>query len=116
MRGSSSGGGHGASSGNGGDQHGEDGEEDEQSGQPVFATGVVLRKPSVSHDYVKVDYMKRGVTVKARKEREKNPLNMRKGRSIEYRFQTKFHQDFYDSYTQQEIQGCSLLIYRLAKT
>jgi hypothetical protein len=101
MRGSSSGGGDGASSGNGGgndgDEHGENEEEDEQSRQPVFVTGVVMRKPSVPHDYVKVDYMKRGMTVKARNEREKNPLNMRRGRSIEYRFQTKFHQDFYES-------------------
>ncbi|RLM66450.1 uncharacterized protein C2845_PM16G03130 [Panicum miliaceum] len=56
-----------------------------------------MRNPSVPHDYVKVDYMKRGMIVKARKEREKNPFNIRKGRSIEYRFQTKFHQDFYES-------------------
>ncbi|RLM69514.1 Reverse transcriptase (RNA-dependent DNA polymerase), putative [Panicum miliaceum] len=39
----------------------------------------------------------RGMTAKVRKEREKNPLNMKKGRSIEYRFQTKFHQDVYES-------------------
>jgi hypothetical protein len=45
-----------------------------------------MRKPSVPHDYVKIDYMKRGMTVKARNEREKNPLNMRIGKSIEYRF------------------------------
>jgi hypothetical protein len=96
VRGSSSGG-HGASGGNGGDQYGEDEEEDEQSGQPVFMSGVVMRKPSIPHDYVKVDYMKRGMTVKARIEREKNPFNVRKGRSIEYRFHTKFHQDFYES-------------------
>ncbi|RLM91199.1 hypothetical protein C2845_PM08G16750 [Panicum miliaceum] len=61
MRGSSSSGSHGASSGNGSGQHGEDEEEDEnvQSGQPVFVTEVMMRKPSVPHDYVKVDYMKR---------------------------------------------------------
>jgi hypothetical protein len=97
MRGSSNSGGHGASSrnggGNGGDEHGEDEEEDEQSGQPVFVTRVVMIKPSVPHDYVKVDYMKRGMTAKARNEREKNPLNMRRGRSIQYCFQKKFHQD-----------------------
>jgi hypothetical protein len=97
MRGSSSIGVHGASSGNGGGngsgQHGEDEKEYEnmQSDQPVFVTGVVMRKPSVPHDYVKVDYMKRGMTVKARSEREKNPFNVRKERSKEYRFQTKFH-------------------------
>jgi hypothetical protein len=73
MRGSS-GGGHGASSGNGGGngrgQHGEDEEEDEivQSALLVFVIGVVMRKPSVPHDYVKVDYMKRGMIVKARSE------------------------------------------------
>jgi hypothetical protein len=101
MRGSGSSGGHGASSGNGGgnggDQHGEDEEEDEQSRQPVFVTGVMMRNPSVPRDYVKVDYMKREMTVKARNEREKNPFDVRKGRSVEYRFQTKFHQDFYKS-------------------
>ncbi|RLM81004.1 putative copia-like retroelement [Panicum miliaceum] len=37
------------------------------------------------------------MTAKARNEREKNPFNIRKGRSVEYRFQTKFHQDFYES-------------------
>jgi hypothetical protein len=54
-----------------------------------------MRKPSVPHDYIKVDYMKRGMIVKARKERGKNPFNFRKGRSVE--FQTKFHQDFHES-------------------
>jgi hypothetical protein len=98
MRDSSSGG-HGANSGNGSGQHGEHEEEDEnvQSGQPIFVTGVVMRKYSAPHDYVKVDYMKWGMTVKARSEREKNSFNVRKGRNIEYRFQTKFHQDFYES-------------------
>jgi hypothetical protein len=56
-----------------------------------------MGKLSVPHDYIKVDYIKRGMTVKARNKREKNPLNVRRGRSIEYRFQTKFHQDFYES-------------------
>jgi hypothetical protein len=80
MRGSNSSGGHGASTGNGGGngsgQHGEDEEEDEnmQSDQPVFVTGVVMRKPSVPHDYVRVDYMKKGMTVKARSEREKKSI------------------------------------------
>ncbi|RLN08104.1 hypothetical protein C2845_PM11G27140 [Panicum miliaceum] len=101
MRGSSSSGGPGAGNGIGGgnndDQQGDDEEDEEQSGQPVFVTGVVMRRPSVPHDYVKTDYMKRGMTATVRKERKKNPLNMRKGRSIEYRFQTKFHQDFYES-------------------
>lgn len=43
------------------------------------------------------DYMKRGMTDKVRKERLKNPLRAKKGRSVDYRFQTKFHQDFYVS-------------------
>jgi hypothetical protein len=99
MRGSTSSSGHGTSGGNGGVQHGEDEEEDVnmQSEQPVPVTGVMMRKPSVPHDYVKADYMKRGMTVKARKEREKNPFNNKKEKSVEYRFQTKFHQDFYES-------------------
>ncbi|RLN08980.1 hypothetical protein C2845_PM11G02980 [Panicum miliaceum] len=90
MRGSRSGGGPGAGSviggGNNDDQQGDDEEDEEQLGQPIFVTGVVMRRPSVPHDYVKTDYMKRGMTAKVRTEREKNPLNMRKGRSIEYRF------------------------------
>ena len=94
MRGSNSSGGHGVSSGG---AQADDEEEEQQSGQPIFMTGVVLRKPSVPYDYIKVDYMKRGMTDKARKEWQKNPLHARKGRSIEYRFQTKFHQDFYES-------------------
>ncbi|RLN12991.1 hypothetical protein C2845_PM09G09970 [Panicum miliaceum] len=101
MRGNSSSGGPGAGSGIGGgnndDQQGDDEKDEEQSCQPVFVTGVVMRRPSVPHDYVNTDYMKRGMTAKVRTEREKNQLNMRKGRSIEYRFQTKFHQDFYES-------------------
>ena len=97
MRGSSSSGGHGVSSGNCGDQQGDEEEEGVQSGQPALIEGVVLKKPSVPHDYIKVDYLKRGMTEKAKKEREKNPLHVRKGRSIDYRFQTKFHQDFYES-------------------
>jgi len=97
MRGSSSSGGHGVSSGNCGDQQGDEEEEGVQSGQPALIEGVVLKKPSVPHDYIKVDYLKRGMTEKAKKEREKNPLHVRKGRSIDNGFQTKFHQDFYES-------------------
>ena len=71
MRGSSSSGGHGISSG-GARLDDDDEEEDhvQQSGQPLFVTGVMLRKPSVPHDYI----MKRGMTDKVRKERLKNPL------------------------------------------
>ena len=94
MRGNSSSGGHGVSSGNCGDQQGDEEEEGVQSGQPALIEGVVLKKPSVPHDYIKVDYLKRGMTEKAKKEREKNPLHVRKGRSTDYRFQTKFHQHF----------------------
>ena len=105
MRGSSSSGGHGISSGghgisSGGARLDDDDEEEEhvqQSGQPLFVTGVMLRKPSVPHDYIMTDYMKRGMTDKVRKERLNNPLRAKKGRSVDYRFQTKFHQDFYVS-------------------
>jgi len=45
MRGSNSSGGHGVSSGG---AQADDEEEEQQSGQPIFMTGVVLRKPSVS--------------------------------------------------------------------
>ena len=98
MRGSSSSGGHGISIG--GARLDDDDEEEEhvqQSGQPLFVTGVMLRKPSVPHDYIMTDYMKRGMTDKVRKQRLKNPLRAKKGRSVDYRFQTKFHQDFYVS-------------------
>ena len=97
MRGSSSSGDHGVGSRNCGDQQGDEEEEGVQSGQPALIEGVVLKNPSVPHDYINVDYLKRGMTEKAKKEREKNPLHVRKGRSIDNRFQTKFHQDFYES-------------------
>jgi len=80
-----------------GDQQGDEEEESVQSGQPALIEGIVLKKPRVPHDYIKVDYLKRGMTEKAKREREKNPLHVRKGRSIDNRFQTKFHQDFYES-------------------
>ena len=85
MRGSSSSLGHGVSSGNGGPQLDEDEEEEEtmQSGQPTLVTRVILKKPSVPHDYIKADYMKRGKTEKAKKERGKNPMHMRRERSID---------------------------------
>ena len=98
MRGSSSSGGHGVGSGGAlPDEEEEQEQEVQQSSQPLFVTGVMLRKPSVPHDYIMIDYMKRGMTNKARKERLKNPLSAKKGRSVDYRFQTKFHQDFYMS-------------------
>jgi len=68
MRDSSSSGGHGISSGDA--QLDDDDEEEEhvqQSGQPLFVTGVMLRKPSVSHDYIMTNYMKWGMTDKVRK-------------------------------------------------
>jgi len=43
------------------------------------------------------DYMKKEMTDKLRKERLKNTLRAKKGRSVYYRFQNKFHQDFYVS-------------------
>ena len=80
MRGSSSSGGHGISSG--GARLDDDDEEEEehvqQSGQPLFVTGVMLRKPSVPHDYIMTDYMKRGMTDKVRKETFKNLLRAKK--------------------------------------
>ena len=97
MRGSSSSGDHGVGSGNCGDQQGDEEEVGVQPGQPALITGVVFKRPGVLHDYIKVDYLKRGMTEKAKKKREKNPLHVRKGRSIDNRFQTKFHQDFYES-------------------
>ena len=88
MRGSSSSGGHGVGSGSAQPDEEEE-QEVQQSGQPLFVTGVMLRKPSVPHDYIMTDYMKRGMTDKVRKERLKNPLRAKKGRSVDYRFQTK---------------------------
>jgi hypothetical protein len=43
-----------------------------------------------------VNYKGRGMTERARKEREKNPLAV-DGRNLDYRFGTKFHQDYYAS-------------------
>jgi len=98
MRSSSSSGGHGVGSGSAQpDEEAEEEGQQQQSGQPLFVTGVMMRKPSVPHDYIMTDYMKRGMTDKVRKERLKNPLHAKKGRSVDYRFQTKFHQDFYVS-------------------
>jgi hypothetical protein len=98
MRGSSSSGGHGV--GSGGAQPDEEEEEEQevqQTGQPLFVTGEMLRKPSIPHDYIMIDYMKRGMADKVRKKRLKNPLRAKKGRSVDYRFQIKFHLDFYVS-------------------
>jgi len=83
MRGSSSSGGHGISSGGARLDDDEEEEEEEhvqQSGQPLFVTGVMLRKLSVPHDYIITNYMKRGTTDKVRKERLKNPLRAKKGK------------------------------------
>jgi len=90
--------GHGVGSGSAQpDEEEEEEGQQQQSGQPLFMTGVLMRKPSVPHDYIMIDYMKRRMTDKVRKERLKNPLRAKKGRSVDYRFQTKFHQDFYVS-------------------
>ena len=68
MRGSSSSGGHRV--GSGGAQPDEEEEEEQevqQTGQPLFVTGEMLRKPSTPHDYIMIDYMKRGMADKVRK-------------------------------------------------
>ena len=77
MRGSSSSG-HGISSGGARLDDDEEEEHVQQSGQPLFVTGVMLRKPSVPHDYIMTDYMNRGMTDKVRKERFKNLLRAKK--------------------------------------
>jgi ribosomal protein L4 len=43
-----------------------------------------------------VNYKGRGMTERARKKREKNPMAVG-GRNLDYRFGTKFHQDYYAS-------------------
>jgi hypothetical protein len=43
-----------------------------------------------------VNHKGRGMTERARKEREKNPLAVG-GRNLDYRFGTQFHQDYYAS-------------------
>ena len=68
MRGSSSSGGHGVGSGSAQPDEEEEEEHVQQSGQPLFVTGVMLRKPSVPHDYIMTDYMKRGMTDKEKKD------------------------------------------------
>ena len=52
MRGS---GGHGVGSGSAQPDEEEEEEHVQQSGQPLFVTGVMLRKPSVPHDYIMTD-------------------------------------------------------------
>jgi hypothetical protein len=86
---------------------GEDGSDDEYEGisvlgpQPV-ESGVVTHfnvrmRPPVDPEHGNiVNYMGKGMTERARKEREKNPLAVG-GRNLDYRFGTKFHQDYYAS-------------------
>jgi hypothetical protein len=57
----------------------------------------VRMRPPVDPEHLNiVNYKGRGMTERARKEREKNPLAVC-GRNLDYRFGTKFHQDYYTS-------------------
>jgi hypothetical protein len=69
--------------------------------QPVESGAVthfnVRMRPPVDPEHRNiVNYKGRGMTERARKEREKNPLTVG-GRNLDYRFGTKFHQDYYAS-------------------
>ena len=97
MRGSSSSGG--GWSGHGSGQQGGNGEEEEVAapGPPEFVPDIRMHLPTVPRKYVMVDYTGKVMTEKARKEREKNPLNLPNEKGVDFRFQTKFHQDYYMS-------------------
>jgi hypothetical protein len=69
--------------------------------QPVESGAVthfnVRMRPPVDPEHRNiVNYKGRGMIERARKEREKNPLTIG-GRNLDYRFGTKFHQDYYAS-------------------
>jgi hypothetical protein len=69
--------------------------------QPVESGGethfnVRMRPPIDPEHHNIVNYKGRGMIERARKEREKNPLTVG-GRNLDYRFGTKFHQDYYAS-------------------
>jgi hypothetical protein len=69
--------------------------------QPIKSGAVthfnVRMRPPVDPEHCNiVNYKGRGMTERARKEREKNPLTVG-GRNLDYRFGTKFHQDYYAS-------------------
>jgi hypothetical protein len=69
--------------------------------QPVESGDVThfnvrVRPPVDPEHHNIVNYKGRGMTERARKEREKNPLTVG-GRNLDYHFGTKFHQGYYAS-------------------
>jgi hypothetical protein len=66
----------------------------ESGGETHF--NVRMRPPIDPQHRSIVNYKGKGMTERARKEREKNPITVG-GRNLDYRFGTKFHQDYYAS-------------------